>query len=157
MWCEVHHPLDTAYSKTTQKYPIWCAIGISVPCYLKWSLWLVMQHRVSFYTLYSYYLVIARQLMWINNEYCKNTQQCGPSEYNSEMLGAQYEYEFPCTNFKAFYCYNLRAHKTIIEYWVLSNGMKVGHYKPTFQCTHLRNHEVEPSRFHILWTLNLKP
>ena len=78
-----------------------------------------MQHQLSFDTLYSYYLVGAKQLTWVNDEYHNNTQRCGPLEYNGGMLGAQYEYEFPCTNLWTFHCYISRAQKTIIEYWVM--------------------------------------
>lgn len=41
------------------------------------------------------------------------TQQHGPSKYDSEMLGVQFEYESPCTAFQASQYYITRAHVSI--------------------------------------------
>ena len=49
---------------------------------------------------------------------CHNiTQRCGPSEYNSDMLGVPFESRSPCANFLASHCYSLK------ECWVLNNVM----------------------------------
>lgn len=60
------------------------------------------------------------------------TSQCGLWEYNSGMLGAQFEFESRWATFWASRCYIMRAHKTRAQHWVMLCGWKFGRHVATY-------------------------
>ena len=90
------------------------------------------------------------------------TQQRGPSECNSRMMGAQMnvlvKIQYPCTTFQASNCYIPRAHWMSTKCWIMLCGLPYRNYmyQAMFIHFHTCSHSPNYGLVHIIdirtWT-----